>query len=415
MAGKNNIAILGALWGDEGKGKIVDLLVANACGVFRFNGGANAGHTLWVDGKKYVTHLLPSGVLYKDVKLALGQGMVIDPIELVAEIESFEVQGIDFKNRLYIDPAVHIVLPRHKIEDGAKEDAAGDKKLGTTKRGIGPCYGDKHRYTGLRLIDFFHRDDIGDRIIKENLSAEFTSAIIRLAIYRHDVSLLAYQMIDRGQRVVFEGAQAALLDIDHGQYPHVSSSSAIAGGICTGIGLSPHAIGKLVGVVKAYGTKVGAGKMVTEITGDLGEHIRKVGGEYGATTGRPRRIGWLDLPALHYAQRINGFTSLALTKIDCLRGINPLRICFAYQNSITGQKQLIGVPPADTTDYSDLEPVYKDLEGFSEDISSVRKFEDLPKTLQNYINFIQTVGVSIDLIGVGPNRDQIIIRKDLWK
>lgn len=411
---KNNIAILGAGWGDEGKGKIVDLLVANADGVFRFNGGANAGHTLWVDGHKYVTHLLPSGVLYKDVKLALGQGMVIDPIELVNEIESFEIQGIDFTNRLYIDPAVHIVLPRHKIEDGDKEDAAGDKKLGTTKRGIGPCYGDKHRYAGLRLIDFFRREDIVDRMIKENLSAEFMSAIIRLAIYRHDVSLLAYQMNDRGQPVVFEGAQAALLDIDHGQYPHVSSSSAIAGGICTGIGISPHTIGQLVGVVKAYATKVGAGKMTTEITGDLCEHIRKVGGEYGATTGRPRRIGWLDLPTLHYAQRINGFTSLALTKLDCLRGIDPLRICFTYKDAKSNKRMLFS-PPADTTDYSKLEPVYHDFPGFDEDISGARKFEDLPETLQNYCNFIQQVGAPIDLIGVGPNRDQIIVRKDLWK
>ncbi len=406
---RNNIAILGAGWGDEGKGKIVDLLVADAYGVFRFNGGANAGHTLWVDGQKYVTHLLPSGVLYKDVKLALGQGMVIDPIELVKEIESFEDQGIGFKNRLYIDPAAHVVLPRQIAEDGAKEDAAGASKLGTTKRGIGPCYGDKHRYIGLRLIDIARMSGVPDELVKVK------SAVDSLSPYFHDVSLLAYQMNDRGQPVVFEGAQAALLDIDHGQYPHVSSSSAIAGGICTGIGVSPHTIGQLVGVVKAYATKVGAGKMVTEITGDLGEHIRKVGSEYGATTGRPRRIGWLDLPALHYAQQINGFTSLALTKIDCLRSINPLRICFAYQNKTTGQKMLIGVPPADTTDYSNLEPLYHDFPGFDEDISGVRTFEELPKTLQDYCNFIQQVGAPIDLIGVGLNRDQIIIRKDLWK
>src|SRR3989344_1533522 len=406
---RNNIATLGAQWGDEGKGKITDLLAADAHAIFRFNGGAKAGHTLWGNGQKYVTHLLPSGVLYKDVNLALGQGMVIDPIELVSEIKTFENLGCPFSGRLFIDPAAHVVLPRHKIEDGAKEDAAGASKLGTTKRGIGPCYGDKHRYIGLRLIDIARMPVVPDDLTEVRKAVEF------LAPYFHDVSYLADKMIDRGQRVVFEGAQAALLDVDHGQYPFVSSSSAIAGGICTGIGLSPHSIGQLIGVVKAYATKVGAGPMPTEITGDLGEHIRKVGSEFGATTGRPRRIGWVDLPLLAYAQRINGFTSLALTKIDCLRGINPLRVCYAYKNKVTEQKMLIGVPPADTTDYSQLEPLYHDFPGFNEDISGMRKFEELPKTLQDFINFVQVVGVAIDMIGVGPDRDQIIVRKNLWE
>ncbi len=408
---KNNIATLGAIWGDEGKGKITDLLAALAALVVRYNGGGNAGHTLSVDGKKYVTHMLPSGVLHKEVKLALAQGMVIDPVELVKEIKSFEGQGISFKDRLYIDSAVHIILPKHIAEDSAREDAAGGKKFGTTKRGISPCYAEKHRYTGLRLVDIYLGRGPAD------LPAEVRDAINALFFYNANVSLLVNEYLDADQRVVFEGAQATLLDIDHGQYPFVSSSSAVAGGICTGVGLSPHKIGELVGVVKAYATKMERHSPVcTEIEEKLGEHIRQVGGEYGATTGRPRRIAWLDLPLLAYAHQVNGFTSLALTKIDCLRGISPLQICIGYKDKSTGE-QYDQVMDADVLYGNEaLEPVYEQFDGFDEDISGARTFEELPAAVQKYVQLIEmAIGVPVDIIGVGPNRDQIIVRKDLWK
>lgn len=414
---RNNIVILGAIWGDEGKGKVTDLYAKDAKLIGRGGGGPNAGHTMWFNGKKYVTHMLPSGVLHKDVKLVLGQGMVIDPIELVKEMKNFEDQGINFQDRLYIDPAVHIILPRHPVEDGAREDAAGKEKFGTTKKGISPCYADKHRYTGLRLIDFFRNDQkIVNRMEKENLSAEFLSAITRLYEYQRDVSTVVNEYLDAGKRVVLEGAQGILLDIDHGQWPYVTSSSTTAGGICTGLGLSPHKIGEILGVVKAYGTKMNeSGPLRTEITGELGEKIRSVGGEYGATTGRPRRIGWLDLPLLAYAHRVTGFTSLALTKIDCLRGIHPIQICVEYWDVNTHKHHSM---VAADTHYAEnsLRPVYQCFDGFDEDISGARTFDALPATIQKYIKCIETaVGVPVDIIGVGTDREQIIVRKDLWK
>lgn len=397
----NTLAVLGAQWGDEGKGKITDRLAQTATAIVRFNGSGNAGHTLWVNGKKFVTHQLPSGVLYPEVICLLGQGMVINPSALLSEIKSFEDGGYSLTGRLIIDPAAHAVLPSHIERDEREEEQRGKKKLGTTKRGVGPAYADKAARVGLRLFELAESTDLRYAESSCGLAAR------ELKQYFGDVSKTVNDLILSGGRVIFEGAQSALLDIDHGSYPYVSSSSAIAGGICTGIGLSPKRVGEIIGVVKAYATRVADGPMATELPEDLGNQLRQAGGEFGATTGRPRRIGWLDLPSLRYSNQINGYTGLALTKLDTLRGFNPIRVCDLYELN----DRMISNLAQDTDYMAKVKPHYTEFSGFGCDISKVRSFNNLPLSLRVLVGFIEhELAVPVVMIGVGPDRDDLIMR-----
>ena len=417
--------LVGAQWGDEGKGKVVDMLGSDVDVFVRFQGGANAGHTVISDGQKVVFHLLPSGMLYPGKLCVLGNGLVIDPEQFLAETSELFNKGQD-RARLAVSPHAHVVMPYHKMLDKLQEEARGKgRKIGTTGRGIGPCYVDKYSRSGLRVEDLLDPDVLRDRLtfILEEKNQLFTKLYNQNPIafdeiyepakkwgealkpYVDDTRALLRKAVDEGQHVLLEGAQAALLDIDHGTYPYVTSSSTSASGAFSGTGLAPNDLTRVISVVKAYTTRVGEGPFPTEDFEEAGETLRKNGGEFGATTGRPRRCGWLDMPALKYSMELNGANVIALTKLDVLTGMGGIKVCTAYE--LEGEK--ITTWPTDTRTLSELKPIYEILPGWDEDITNCKTFEELPANAKAYVKYIEeNLKTPVGLIGVGADRNQTI-------
>ena len=419
-------ALVGAQWGDEGKGKIIDILAEKADVVVRSQGGNNAGHTVVVDGVTYKLRLVPSGILYDNKVCVIGNGIVLDPKSLLGEMNEIKANGKSLDG-LKIDARAHVVLPYHIALDGLSEKMRGGSDIGTTKRGIGPCYMDKAERSGIRMCDFINPSvfaeklkinlNIKNKIITEiyggealnydEIYNEYVEYAKLLAPYVIDASVFVYDAIKAGKNVLFEGAQGALLDIDVGTYPYVTSSHPTAGGFCIGTGIGPTLIDNCLGVCKSYTTRVGKGPFPTELDDEIGDSIRQRGGEYGTVTGRARRCGWLDLVILRFAVRVNGLTSLAVNKLDTLSGIKQLKVCVGYNKNGVLLKDF----PVDISDLSDCEPVYETFDGWDEDVSSVRSYDDLPANAKKYIEFIEsTLGVKVAMVGVGPSRDQNLIR-----
>ncbi len=427
MSIRNTAAVVGAQFGDEGKGKIVDALAPDYDWVVRFQGGNNAGHTLVVDGEKTILHHIPSGILHGDKICAIGPGCVIDPIILVEELEGLHARGIPATERLRLAGNATLILPVHRALDAARELEAGDKKIGTTKRGIGPAYEDRMGRISALVQSLRSKDDFSravDRVLPRRnrelraLEADTfsTEEIVErvwptadmLAPLIHDVSLQLCDAIKKGQAILFEGAQGCLLDRTYGTLPYVTSSHTGLTEIASGAGVPPHTISRSVGIVKAYQTRVGEGPFPTELLdGPVLDHLREVGREYGSTTGRPRRCGWLDLPLLRYVCTTNGFTELAITKLDVLQGVDPIRVCVGYE--VDGNRTSIIAPWRD--DLAAVKPIFRDFPGFSEDISGIREFGALPENAQNLLLCIeQETETSIRMISVGPGRTENILR-----
>jgi len=422
MKGIKSLAVLGAQWGDEGKGKIVDYLTGRFKVVARFQGGPNAGHTVVVGNKTFKMHHLPVGILHPGVLCLLGNGMVINPGVLAEELDGLQAYGVDTSG-LRISNRAHVILPFHEAMDNALENRCGNKRIGTTGLGIGPAYADKAYRRGLRMMDFVTYKrfrswleetlPLQNCILKEvygrpgydleEILEKFCPLAERLAAYVDDVSKLLAERLERGEGVIFEGAQGTLLDLDHGTYPYVTSSSTVAGGIPSGLGISPHAVGEILGVIKAYTTRVGEGPFPTEELGEIGEQMRVKGGEYGTTTGRPRRCGWFDAVIARYAARVNGFTGWSITKLDVLSGFKVLKIANAYE--IKGNKVLH--LPADLEDLYHSSSLYEELPGWEDDISGIHQFDRLPPEARRYLQALEDItGVKVALVSVGPEREQ---------
>jgi adenylosuccinate synthase len=421
-----NIVIVGTQWGDEGKGKIVDLLSEFADIVVRFQGGNNAGHTIVVNGEQFISHLVPSGILQKKTCL-IGNGMVVDPAVLVEEIDNLESKGIKVdSDNLKISEKAHIIMPYHKQIDIAREKKKGDKKIGTTGRGIGPCYEDKACRRGIRFVELIDFEGFTEKIktvleeknfyLKNYLSSEtldpesiidqYKGYAERLAPHVVNISVVMNRAIKANQQILFEGAQGTHLDIDHGTYPYVTSSNTISGNACCGSGIGPKEITGVIGIVKAYTTRVGEGPFPTELFDDIGDAIQVKGAEFGATTGRKRRCGWLDSVLLRNSARLNGLTGLAITKLDVLDEMESLKICTAYEYN----GEIIHDFPASIKILKDCKPVFETFPGWPEDISNVRKIDDLPQNAKNYLSRIEELTETpINIISVGPGRDQTII------
>lgn len=418
--------IIGAQWGDEGKGKVVDLLSKEAHYVVRYQGGANAGHTLKFDDKTIVLHLIPSGMFNGDSKCVIGNGVVIDPIALIEEIKEVEKLDVDLNDRLFISSSAHVILPYHKILDQVKEKSRGKDAIGTTGRGIGPAYVSKVSRVGIRMGDLLHEEMLQEKISSnlndinnalEHIYSEDTlktsdmmdalrPAMDRLKSFICNTTDLLHSALEQGESVLLEGAQGSLLDVDHGTYPYVTSSSPTAGGACTGSGIPPLAITHATGITKAYCTRVGNGPFPTELNDNFGETLRSNGQEFGATTGRPRRCGWLDLPALRYAVRLNGMNELALTKLDVLDDFDTIRVCTHYR--LNGKETTVFPLDADLVD--ELEPVYRDFEGWKSSTRDISAFGDLPENARKYIRYIEEyTGVRFTIISTGPKRSETII------
>jgi len=424
------IIVVGAQWGDEGKGRVVDGLAREAHIVARYNGGDNAGHTVVALGHILRLHLVPSGILHPHVTCLIGAGVVVNPVQLAAELDELAALGVDVgPERVKLAAAAHIILPTHRALDGAREAARGQEAIGTTRRGIGPVYADKAARVGLRAGQMADPEEFGERVralvqahnrlLQEHYGleplsvdetvAESVALARRLRAYLTDGSELVARALAAGQTVLCEGAQGTLLDLDHGTYPYVTSSSCVAGGALTGLGFGPQAVARVIGVAKAYTTRVGAGPFPTELTDAIGDRIRQAGGEYGTTTGRPRRCGWLDLPILRYAVQINGLTELALTKLDVLTGIQPLKVAVAYERGGERIERFPGEWGAE--EVARWHPVYEELPGWTEEIRSARRWEDLPATARAYVERIEeAIGVPVTLIGVGPERGEVVRR-----
>jgi adenylosuccinate synthase len=422
--GAMNIVVLGAQWGDEGKGKIVDLMTPHFSIVARYQGGHNAGHTVYAGGRKFVLHLVPSGILHEGVACVIGNGVVVDPRALFAEIEALAAQGVEVGDRLIVSDKAHLILPYHRELDVLGEARRGERRIGTTSRGIGPAYEDKIGRRGIRVCDLVDTGALADEV-RENVHAR--NQIIRDStldwravfdeLLRHgerlrrwtaDASLYLARAMAAGRRVLFEGAQATMLDIDHGTYPYVTSSNASIGGVCTGLGVPPRAIGGVLGVAKAYTTRVGEGPLPTELQGALAERLRETGQEYGASTGRPRRCGWYDAVVVRYAARINGLDALALTKLDVLDGLDELKICTAYR--IGGRT--VTEFPADLASAGPCEPTYETLPGWRGSTRGARDYGELPADARRYIAHLEDAsGVQIAIISTGSDRADTIVRK----
>jgi len=423
------VVVVGAQWGDEGKGKVVDLLTDRADVVVRFGGGANAGHTLVIDGRKLVTHLIPSGVLHAGTKCVLGDGMVIDPDMLLEEIAACRERGLLAADELLISEQAHVILPYHRELEALREERK--HAIGTTRRGIGPAYEAKVARRGVRVRDLLRPDKLRSLVAQnleelrpliahfggktldqawvDDMIANAVAAGKQLEPHLGNAGAFVDSAIAANKNVLFEGAQGALLDIDHGTYPYVTSSATIAAGACQGTGIGPTRIDRVVGITKAYATRVGGGPFPTQLEGDEAESLREAGGEYGATTGRPRRCGWLDLPALGLAIRVNGMSSLALTKLDVLGGRDPLRVCVAYKVDGVERPEL----PLDPDEIAAAEPIYRDFPGWNENITGIRNIADLPANAQSYIEALEELtGVPFCLVSVGPDRNQTITVAD---
>ncbi|KYH33543.1 adenylosuccinate synthase [Neomoorella mulderi] len=424
------VVLVGAQWGDEGKGKITDYLAEKAEVVVRYQGGSNAGHTVMVGEQEFKLHLVPSGILYPGKLCLIGNGVVVDPAVLVQELDGLAERGIDTSS-LRISDRAHLILPYHKGLDAAEEERRGQAQIGTTKRGIGPAYVDKTARTGIRVGDLLDWEEFRGKLAR-NLAAvnemlakiydrpgyvleaildEYAGYARRLRPLIADTVHLVNEALKNGRRVLFEGAQGTLLDLDQGTYPFVTSSYPTAGGACIGAGIGPTKINKVLGVVKAYTTRVGGGPFPAEITGSIGDTLREQGREYGTTTGRPRRCGWLDTVILRHAAEVNGLTGLALTKLDVLTGIDPLRICTGYRYG----GEIIRDFPASLKVLQQCEPVYEEVPGWQEDITAARSLADLPAACRSYIRRLEELaGVPVHLIAVGPRRDQTIVVEDVF-
>lgn len=422
----SNIVIVGTQWGDEGKGKIVDLLAEYADMVVRFQGGNNAGHTMVVEGEQFISHLVPSGILQKKTCL-IGNGVVVDPSVLLEELDKLNNKGIDVgPNLLKISEKAHVIMPYHKQIDLARERMKGDQKIGTTGRGIGPCYEDKASRRGIRFVELIDADVFKETVhavleeknfyLKHFLSAEpldpkpivhqYQGYAERLAPHVVNISIVLNQALKAGKQILFEGAQGTHLDIDHGTYPFVTSSNTVSGNACCGAGIGPKEITGVIGIVKAYTTRVGRGPFPTELFDEIGDTLQKKGAEFGATTGRKRRCGWLDIVLLRNAARLNGLTGLVITKLDVLDGLESLKICTGYEYN----GETLDDFPANLKTLEACKPVFETFPGWSEDISDIRKLENLPKNARHYLDRIEELlETSIDIVSVGPGRDETII------
>lgn len=424
-------AIVGMQWGDEGKGKAVDFLTAQADMVVRQAGGNNAGHTVVVDGEQTILHLIPSGILHEKSVCVIGNGTVVDPIVLLKEMDKLQKAGFKLEGRLFLSDCAHVIMPYHKLLDLSQEQYRGKNRLGTTGRGIGPAYADKADRYAIRIGDLMYPD-----VFKEKLESvleyknellmrmfdvnpldfkamlkEFSGYADKLRPFVTDTVTLVHKALKEDKRIVFEGAQGCMLDVDHGTYPYVTSSTTLSGGVCAGAGVGPHAIGSIVGIVKAYTTRVGEGPFPTELTDETGEHLRAKGHEFGATTGRPRRCGWLDAVQLRRAVMLNGTTSILLTKSDVLSGTETVKICTAYD--IDGERTQDF--PSQLHNLSKAKPIFEEMTGWTEDISECRSWDELPENARKYFQRIEELlEIPIAIIGVGPGRDQTIMRSEPW-
>ncbi len=425
--------MIGAQWGDEGKGKIVDIYSEFADTIVRPTGGNNAGHTLVVKGEKFVFHLIPSGILHPGKKCVISNGVVVDPKVLLSEIGRLKERGfLADDSQLKLGLLANVILPYHILFDKVREEKLGTRKIGTTARGIGPCYEDKVARVGIRVCDLVRPETFGEKLranlelknflLKNYYGAkevpfqatfdEFLAYGERLKAHLVDTSLFINSEIQQGAKILFEGAQGTMLDVDHGTYPFVTSSNTTAGGACTGSGVGPTKIGAVVGVTKAYATRVGSGPFPTELLDEDGQLIRDRGHEYGSTTGRPRRCGWFDAAVVRYANRLNGLSGLALTKLDVLSGIPRVKVCVAYEIGGVRQDEV----PTSLSDFEAVKPVYEEMEGWKEDITQARELADLPKAAQRYVRMLEEVsGVEISLVSVGPDRNETIIRKNPFR
>lgn len=422
--------VVGTQWGDEGKGKITDFLSEDANIIARFSGGNNAGHTIQFGGETYKLHLVPSGIFYEDKISLVGNGVVIDPISLIKELDGLIERGIGVDN-LRISNRAQVILPYHLVQDELEEEARGENKIGTTKRGIGPCYVDKVQRIGIRMADLVDKETFKVRL-EENLKLknhtlkalynhegftfdsiyeEYAKAADRLRPYVTDTAKLLDDAFQNNEKVLFEGAQGVMLDIDHGTYPFVTSSNPVAGNVTVGCGVGPTHVRNIVGVCKAYTSRVGDGPFPTELFDDNGHHIREVGREYGTTTGRARRVGWFDSVVVRHSRRVSGITDLSLNSIDVLSGLDTVKICVAYE--LDGEE--ITEYPATLEALKRAKPVYKELPGWSEDITGVKTLEDLPENALNYLREIEKLcDVNVSIFSVGPDRNQTNLLKDFW-
>jgi len=426
----SNTVVVGTQWGDEGKGKVVDLLTAKADLVVRFQGGNNAGHTLVVKGQKFIFHIIPSGILYEDKKCLIGNGLVVDPKVLLEEIERLKEAGIEVSpKRLSLSDKAHIIMPYHKAIDVAREALKDRDKIGTTGLGIGPCYEDKAARTGVRVIDLTEPETLEQKVranLKEKnffLTKFFNTEPLdlkpilekylfmaeNLKPFITDVSLELDQALKTNKKILFEGAQGTHLDVDHGTYPYVTSSNPVSGAVCAGAGIGPNQLHHILGIVKAYTTRVGAGPFVTELTDETGDYMQERGKEFGSTTGRRRRCGWLDLTVVRDSVRLNGLNSLAITKLDVLTGLEKLQICVGYELD----SEQINYRPTSLKKMALCVPIYKEMPEWQEDISHARRMDQLPATAQDYLKTIEEItGVPISIISVGPDREETIMVQD---
>ena len=417
--------VVGAQWGDEGKGKIVDILSEGMDYVVRYQGGANAGHTINLQGHKFVLHLIPSGILHPQTVCVIGNGVVVDPAALLDEIKLLEEQGIQIDGRLKISNRAHLIFPYHKLLDQIREASLVEQRIGTTGRGIGPAYSDKINRCGIRMTDLFNQKSLEEKVktrvnavneILQNIYQQppielndilrqFKKSSQKIKPLITDTTLLLHQAVQQGKKILMEGAQGTLLDVDHGTYPFVTSSSPVSAGACLGSGIGPTKIDEVVGVVKAYTTRVGEGPFPTELHDREGEQLREVGQEYGATTGRPRRCGWFDLVVARYAARVNGLTSLAITKLDVLDILDEIKVCTAYRY----QGETIEEFPADIEILQDCQPVYDVLPGWKSKIGQISEYDSLPDQAKKYLDYLESkIKVPISMVSVGPMRDKTI-------
>jgi len=422
---KRNVIVLGCQWGDEGKGKVVDLLARDADVIVRFQGGANAGHTIETGGKKFILHLIPSGIIHPGKICYIGNGVVMDPFGLMEELEMLKAEGIDTKGRLFISSLTNLVMPFHKMIDAIEEKKRGGCGLGTTLRGIGPAYRDKVARCGFRLCDLYAPDRLKEKLHKYRESRmewfadssdergdidktynDLMQIAPRLKDCMTSVSIALAKHHNDGKAILFEGAQGALLDVDFGTYPYATSSNTTIGGALTGSGVGPKMFDDIVGIVKAYTTRVGEGPFPTELNDDIGKKLRDVGSEYGASTGRPRRTGWLDLVILRHACRVNGVEKIAVTKLDVLDGFDKLKICTGYE--LNGRE--IHEVPLDPADFYNVKPIYKEMDGWKTETTGIKTFEELPEKARNYLKYIaDDLGVGILLVSTGARRNATIM------
>ena len=427
----SSVVVVGTQWGDEGKGKITDFLSENAEVIARYQGGNNAGHTIKFNGETYKLHLIPSGIFYSDKISVIGNGMVVDPKALITELKYLHDRGVTTDN-LRISNRAHVILPYHLKLDEVEENSKGDNKIGTTKKGIGPAYMDKAARIGIRMADLLDKEAFGEKLARnleeknrlleriyetdgfkiEDILDEYYEYGQQIKHYVCDTSVVLNDALDEGRRVLFEGAQGVMLDIDQGTYPFVTSSNPVAGGVTIGSGVGPSKIKHVVGVSKAYTTRVGDGPFPTELDNEIGHQIREVGREYGTTTGRPRRVGWFDSVVVRHARRVSGITDLSLNSIDVLTGIETLKICVAYNHKGTIMEEF----PASLKTLADCEPVYEELPGWTEDITGCKSLSELPANARHYLERVsQLTGIPLSIFSVGPDRTQTNVIHSPWR